>query len=165
MRILRYLVVCVLLGSILLIAESKKPADYPLRLHIFNRSETTFYHNRLVDETKGEGRANLFENGEPHAIDFSFECPDKLMPSFGFETYPARWKKPNEVLVILVAEKGKTNKYFTCDLKTTVKDYAYVLMNGRLASEPPAKYKEWMLKHEYDPEHGKDQPLNLRPAQ
>lgn len=161
MRVLRPFVPCVLLASILGFAEGKHPADYPLRLHIFNRSETKFYHNRAVDETKGDGRANLFENGEPRAMDFSFECPERLMPSFGFETYPARWKKPNAELVILVAEKGKPNKYFTCDLKATVKDYAYVMVNGRLMSESPAKYKEWMTRHEYDPEHGKDRPVNL----
>lgn len=50
-------------------AESHNPADYPLRIHIFRRNETTFYHNRQAEETKGEGRANLFEGGAPKGID------------------------------------------------------------------------------------------------
>src|SRR5215469_8424265 len=75
-------------------AESKNVADYPLRLHIFGRNETNFYHNRAMDEAKGEGRANLFENGEARGVDFNFECSEKIKASFGFETYPAKWKKP-----------------------------------------------------------------------
>ena len=75
------------------IADSKDPADYPLRIHIFNLNQTTFFRNRAVDEARGEGRANLFENGEARGIDFSYDCLEKIHPSFGFETYPAKWKK------------------------------------------------------------------------
>ena len=79
-------------------AESKNPADYPLRVHIFRRNETTFYHNRQAEEAKGEGRANLFEGGEPKGIDFQFECDQKLQTSSGFETFPAKWRKQNAEL-------------------------------------------------------------------
>jgi hypothetical protein len=151
------------LGAISLSAESKNPSDYPLRIHIFSRSETTFYHNRFPDEARGEGRANLFENSEPRALDFSYDCSQKLKPSFGFETYPAKWKKPNEELVVLFPVFGKSNAYFTCNLKTRMKDYAYFMRNGQLSSEPSAQYKAWMLKHDYDPEHGKDTPTRLEP--
>ncbi len=61
-----------------------------MRLPIFNRSETNFYHNRLEEEAKGGGRANLCENSEPHGVDFSFECEQKLRSSVGYETYPAK---------------------------------------------------------------------------
>ena len=74
----------------LLIAESHNPADYPLRVHIFGRNQTTFYHYRQADEAKGEGRANLFENGEAKGMDFSFECDHRLQTSSGFETFPAK---------------------------------------------------------------------------
>src|SRR5512133_1481157 len=70
-------------------ADSKNPADYPLRLHIFTATGMTFYHNRVPDETRGDGRANLFENGEARGADISFICSEKVKPSFGFETYPA----------------------------------------------------------------------------
>src|SRR5690349_10512305 len=83
----------VLIFSLPLFADSKNPADYPLRLHIFHASGTTFFHNRVPEEVRGDGRANLFEYGEPRAVDFSFVCPQKVQPSFGFETYPAKWKK------------------------------------------------------------------------
>ena len=146
------------------IAESKNPADYPLRLHIFNRSETNFFHNRLEEEAKGDGRANLFENGEPHAVDFSFDCEQKLRSSFGFETYPAKWHKQGRELTVLLPVFGKTGSYWTCNLKTDVKDFAYTSHNGGMSSEPVAQYKDWMVKHDYDPEHGKEMPVKVQGA-
>jgi hypothetical protein len=164
MRFCRTVLPALLLVPVVLFAESKNPADYPLRVHIFNRSETTFYHNHQAEEAKGEGRGNLFANGEPHGIDFSFECSEKLKASFGFETYPAKWKKPNQELVVLLPVFGKTGAYFTCNLKTDVKDFAYAAHNGSLRSEPVAEFKTWMTKHDYDPEHGKNMPVNAAPA-
>ncbi len=161
MRMLRPVALCLLLVPSALAGESKNPADYPLRIHIFNRSETTFYHHRQEEEAKGEGRANLFANGEPHGVDFSFECSEKLKSSFGYETYPAKWKKPNQTLVVLLPVFGKTGSYFTCDLKTDVKDFAYMSHNGNMQSEPIAEFKAWMAKHDYDPEHGKNTPVKL----
>ena len=136
-------------------AESHNPADYPLRVHIFRRSETTFYHHRVEEEAKGEGKANLFENSEPKGIDFEFECDNKLQTSSGGETFPARWKKPGEELIILQPRFG-SGGYSTCTLKVIVKDYAYYSHAGSLSTEPIAAFKQWMLKHDYDPEHGKN---------
>jgi hypothetical protein len=144
-------------------AQSKNPADYPVRVLIFSRNETTFYHNRYADEAKGEGRLNLFAAGEVHGVDFSFDCPEKLKDSFGYSTYPAKWKKPDKELTVLLPVFGKTGSYFTCTLKTDVKAFAYTRHNGQLVSEPSDAYKAWMVKHEYDPEHGKDMPVKTEP--
>jgi hypothetical protein len=57
-------------------AESKNPADYPLRVHVFGRDQTTFYHNRFAEESKGDGRANLFANNGVRGIDFSYDCSE-----------------------------------------------------------------------------------------
>ncbi len=154
---------CIFAASLTARADSKNPADYPLRIHIFDRSETSFYHNRSIDEAKGDGRANLFAGGEVHAVDFSFDCSEKIKASLGFETYPAKWKKPGRELVVLMPVFGKTGAYFTCDLKTDVKDFAYNMHNG-LHPEPAAEWKAWMLKYDYDPEHGKNTPRRLDPA-
>ncbi len=166
MRLVR---ACVLVGVVVGAAatgwaESKNVADYPLRLHIFSRNETTFYHHEWVDDTKGEGRANLFENGEVRGIDFNFECSEKLKASFGYETYPAKWKKPGKQLTVLFPEFGKTGRYFTCTVDTDVKDFAYLAHDGRMGSEPVADFKRWMVNHDYDPEHGKDVPKKTQPA-
>ena len=144
------------------IAESKNPNDYPLRLHVYNPSETTFYHNRLQEEAKGDGRANLFENGEVHAVEYSFDCSEKVRSSFGYETYPAKWHKPQQELTVLMPVFGKAGSYFTCNFKTNVKDYAYWSRDGRMGSESPAEFKAWMVKHDYDPEHGKNMPVKLQ---
>jgi hypothetical protein len=145
-------------------AESKSMADYPLRIHIFKRSETSFYHRRYMEEAKGEGRANLFENGEARGIDFNFDCDQKLKDSFGYETYPARWHKPGKELTVLLPVFGKTGQYFTCNVKTDVKDFAYMEHNGRMSSEPVPEFKQWMVKHDYDPEHGKNEPTKMAPG-
>lgn len=149
---------------VLACAESHNPADYPLRVHIFGRNQTTFYHDRQAEESKGEGRANLFENGEPKGLDFQYECDHRLQTSSGFETFPAKWKKPGAELVVLVPEFGKPGSYDTCKFKVMVKDFTYFMRNGQLGSEPTAVFKQWMVKHEYDPEHGKNTPVAAAPA-
>ena len=138
-------------------AESHNPADYPLRIHIYRRDQTTFYHYHQTEDAKGEGRANLFERGEPKGIDFQFECDTKLQTSSGYETFPAKWRKPGQELVILQQQFGKTS-YDTCRLKILVKDFVYVSHSGNLTTEPVDVFKQWMTKHDYDPEHGKDTP-------
>ncbi len=161
MRFAVALCISLALLSAIVYAESKKPADYPLRIHIFNRSEMNFLHNRAVEETKGDGRANLFENSEPHAVDFTFDCDQKLRVSFGYETYMAKWKKPGQELVLLIPVFGKTGAFFTCNLKTDVQDFAYATRDSKMTKEPADAYKKWMVNHDYDPEHGKDMPKNL----
>jgi hypothetical protein len=145
------------------LAESRNAADYPLRIHIYRRNETTFYHNRQAEEARGEGRANLFESGEPKGVDFQFECDVKLQTSSGFETFPAKWKKAGQELVILQPRFGRSG-FDTCRLKVMMKDFVYVAHNGNLSSEPSEVFKQWMTQHEYDPEHGKDTPVRLAPA-
>jgi len=71
-------------------AQNKKISDYPLRVHIFRRTETTFYHRQVAEAAKGEGRANLFENGQARGMDFQFNCANRLQTSSGFETFTAR---------------------------------------------------------------------------
>jgi len=146
-----------------LIAESKNPADYPLRFHIYGLNQTTFYQNRSAEEAKGEGRGDLFEGGEAKGVDFSYECSEKLKTSFGFESYPAKWHKPGKEITVLLPVFGKTGSFFTCNLKTDVKDFAYAMRNGGLISVPVASYKEWMVKHDFDPEHGKNTPTQTEP--
>jgi hypothetical protein len=162
-RFPKLLCLSVCLAATIVQAESKNPADYPLRVHIFGRSQTTFYHNRYAEEAKGDGRANLFENGEARGVDFSFDCSEKLRASFGYETYPAKWKKPGRELAVLMPVFGKSGSYFTCDFKTDVKDFAYASGNNGMQSEPVAEFKTWMVNHDYDPEHGKNMPIKVQP--
>lgn len=158
------LAVAVVLTTAICAGQSKKLAEYPLRVHIFRRNQTTFYRMRVTQAAQGEGRANLFENGQPRGMDFQFDCGNRLQTSSGFETYPAKWKKPNQELEVLLPEFGKPDKYNKCKFKVEMKDFAYVLHNGMLGTEPSDRFKEWMVKHNYDPEHGKSVPTLNPPS-
>jgi hypothetical protein len=115
-RVANLLSLCLLL-PVALQAETKNPADYPLRVHVLGRNEVTFYSHRYAEEAKGEGRANLFENGEARGVDFTFDCSEKLKASLAYDTYPAKWKKPGQELTVLLPVFGRSNTYFTCNFK------------------------------------------------
>jgi hypothetical protein len=145
--------------------ESKSSADYPLRIRVYSKDAVNAYYFTTVQEQKGEGRANLFEENDVHGVDFNYSCSEKLPNSFGYETYPARWKKQGKVLTVLVPVMGKVNTFNTCDLNVALRDTVYKRTNGKMGEEPAARYKTWMVKHDYDPVHGKNTPMNLSAAE
>lgn len=161
-----------ILSSVAL-AGGRNLADYPLRVHIFQFNGFSHYYragggaSSSLNDVDGEGRANLYENGQPRGVDFSYHCTERLMVSPGFETYPARWKKAGRELEILMPVLGgKPGEMNSCELKVAVKaDSAYIRHNGLLSEEPASVFKEWMVKHEYDPEHGQNEPVNLNQPQ
>ena len=73
----------------------------------------------------------------------------------------ARWRKPGKQLTVLLPVFGKQDKFFTCDFDTDVKETAYLMHDGHLGEEPAADFKAWMVKHDYDPEHGKGTPAHV----
>jgi hypothetical protein len=138
---------------------SHNPADYPLRVHIYSHNGVSHYSgyggSHSLEGVDGEGRANLYENSQPRAFDFHYECEERLMNSGGYDTLPARWKKPNEELEVLILVTGKT-----CKFHVAMQDgIAYHNHNGKFGEEPAEKYKAWMDKVQYDPEHGKNVPI------
>ena len=161
MRKLLLLAGCLLMSAVNLTAKPNA-ADYPLRVHVFGFNGTEHYHGQSLDQVDGEGRANLYENSDPKGFDFNYSCGNRLRVSAGFETYPARWKKPGQTLEILLPEFGKPNAVESCELKVIMKDKAYFRRNGLLGEEPAAAFKDWMLKHKYDPEHGLNEPIRVQ---
>ena len=160
------LAACLLLSSALL-AGSRDPAEFPLRVHIYQFNSYSHYYSptKSLDVVDGEGRANLFENGEPRGFDFKYRCGERLRGNAGYETYLAKWKKSGKELQILLPQFGKQNSYDTCDLEVLMKtDTVYHRHNGLLGEEQAAKYKQWMEKVLYDPEHGRNEPVELAPA-
>jgi len=150
--------------STAVLAGGHDPAQYPLRVHVFQfNSHSHYYEQRTLERVDGEGRANLYENGQPRGFDFSYLCYERLRVSAGFETYMARWKKQDRVLEILLPVFGKPGATDACELKVDMKDAAYFRHNGGLDEEPAAKFKEWMDRHQYDPEHGKNEPVQVAP--
>jgi hypothetical protein len=155
--------VCLLLSTEALAARNL--AEYPLRVHILRFNGVSHYAFRTMDYVDGEGRANLFENGEPRGFDFKYRCGERLRGNAGYETYPAKWKKPGRELEILLPQFGKPDSYDSCDLDVLMKtDVIYRSNNGVLREDSAAKFKEWMQKHQYDPEHGKNEPVTSTPA-
>lgn len=142
------------------LAGGPNPADYTLRVQVFQANSHSHYRERLLDYVDGEGRANLFENGQPRGFDFSYRCGQRLMTSAAYETYPARWRKPGKEIEILLPVMGKPGAGRSCGLKVAMKEGAYYRHNGALEEEPAAAFKAWMEKHQYDPERGKNEPVN-----
>ena len=142
------------------LAASDSPADYPLRVHVYEQK----WNKHPNGSADGDGRANLFEHGQPRALDYTFNCAELFRASMGWETYPAKWRKKDGELDLLVPVMGKPGAHSVCTLKVVMKDAAYYKRNGQLNEEPAAVFKEWMEKHQYDPEHGKNQPTGLSPS-
>jgi hypothetical protein len=140
-------------------------ADFPLRVHIYQNSQHSHYRGQVLTAVEGMGRANLYEGGQPRGFDFTFLCGERVMTSSGYETYLARWKRKNQSLEIFVPEIGKPGSGHTCELKADIKDFAYYRHSGSINTEPAETFKQWMEKHQYDPEHGKEEPVNIESAQ
>lgn len=144
-------------------AGGRSAADYPLRVHVFQHNSHSHYYHQLLDSVDGEGRANLFENGQPRGFDYSYRCGERIRNSPGYETYLARWKKQDQVIEILMPKLGKPGAMESCELRVEMKDFAYYRHDGNVDTEPQAAFKEWMEKYQYDPEHGKNEPIMAAP--
>ena len=136
--------------------------NYPLRVHIMRFTEQS-RHNReaksmseMPDYVDGMGVADLFENGEPRGFQFSYSCIGGLKASSGYGNFPARWKKKDRTLEVLLPETGKPWNLESCELHTAMRPgLVFYWKNGSVAEEAAAVLKDWMVKHQYDPE--KDQ--------
>jgi len=157
------LAACLLLSPAVL-AGGHKASDFPLRVHIFEHNSHSHYSHRMLDYVDGEGRANLYENGVPRGFEYGYRCMERLRNSDGYETFMARWKKPGKTLEILQPVFGKPDAAETCELSVEMKETAYYKKGGALGEESPEIFKEWMVKHEYDPEHGKNEPVSPAPG-
>ena len=172
LRPLSVMAACFLLISPVF-AGKFKPADFPLRVHIVARNGVRHYSrlgggvNSSLDAVDGLGTGNLFEKGEPRGFEFNYSCSQPITPQTAYETFLARWKKQDRVLEIqMPVMGGKADDMNSCELKVNMKpDTAYIRHNGEIEEEPAATFKQWMEKHQYDPEHGMNMPVNLQPAQ
>jgi len=150
---------CFLFSAVAL-AGGYRAAEFPLRVHIYTHNGYSHYSHQMLDYVDGEGRANLFENGEPRGFVYGYRCGERLRNSDGFETYMARWKKKDRTMEILQPVLGKPNAANTCELKVEMKDgIAYHRRNGMLGEVQAEDLKAWMVKHKYDPEHGLNEPV------
>jgi hypothetical protein len=159
------LAVCVAVSTPALAA--RHDADgYPLRVHILkfashprntpngaNRSDSPDYMD-------GMGVADLFENGDPQGFTFSYSCIDGIKASGGYGTFPARWKKKDKTIEVLIPETGKPQNLETCELHTEMRPgLVFYWRDGTVAQEAATILKQWMTSHHYDPENGRVDPI------
>jgi hypothetical protein len=152
-------------------AGGPDPADFPLRVHIFKfasqprQSKEAKKMSDDLDYVDGQGVADLFEGGLPTGFQFTYSCIEDVRESGGYGTFPARWKKKGKTLVVLVPEAGKSWNMEACELHVEMRPgVAYYLRGDELSAEGSAVFKEWMDKHQYDPENGKDEPIPPDPG-
>ncbi len=175
-RIFRYfqsrlLVIPLILGAGLaspLCAAGPSPGKYPLRVYIFNIGSRPIHGHEpkhpsdMPDYLSGSGQADFFEGGEPHAFQFTFNCTAGMIVSAGYVTFPARWRKRDKTLEMLLPQKGSLDSFEPCDLQVElVPNLAYFWKNGALAAGPAGPLMDWMKKHHFDPESGSDEPMLL----
>ena len=148
------------------LASGPNPDNYPLRVHVLkyvSRSSPNRGGKNLSgmqDFIDGQGVADLFENGEPRGFEFTSSCTEPPIASSGYGSFPARWKKREKTLEILLPETGKPWNWVSCDLRTEMAEgVVFYWKNGSLAVEAAKALKEWMVKHQYNPEQGKDEPI------
>jgi hypothetical protein len=149
-------------------ASKPDPDDFPLRVHIMKFITQAAPRRQKTDISgvpqfsEGRGVADLFENSTPAGFQFDFSCTDAIAASSGYGTYPARWKKQDRTLEILIPETGKPWNLDTCDLRTTMRPgLAFIWKNGNISEEAATALKDWMVKHKYDPEKGYVDPIQL----
>jgi hypothetical protein len=156
---------CLALSTVAL-AGKPEEAKYPLRVHIF-RYVVQPSHSRdfknpsgMAEYVTGMGQADLFENGNPRGIQFRYSCTVPMIASGGHETFPARWKKKDKTLEILLPRAGKPWDQDGCDLQTEVRTgLVYYWKDGAVAEESDALLKAWMVQHKFDPENGSQEPV------
>ena len=143
-------------------AATRDPADYPLRVHILKNvsqsrhsREGKGFKSDNPDYLDGQGVADLFENSQPTGFSFSYSCVDPLESSEGYGTYPARWKKWGKSIEILIPQAGKPWNLETCVLQAEMRTgLVFYWKAGHIVEEGSAVFKDWMVKHQYDPEKG-----------
>jgi hypothetical protein len=170
---MRCVFICILCGlmaglavSTTALAGGPDPANYPLRVHIMKFTSQPRHPREgkrqfdAPDYVDGMGVADLFENGEPRGFKFSYSCIGGMKASGGYGNFPARWKNKDRTLEILLPETGKPWNLDSCSLQSEMRTgLVFYWKNGVLAEESAAILKDWMVKHQYDPEKDKDDPV------
>ena len=179
---MRRIFICTLCGlavwlsvSTGVMARGPNPDDYPLRVHILKNLVRPDANNayaaknpaNMADFIAGQGAADLFENGQPRGFMYTYSCMVPLRASEGYASYPARWKKKEKTLEILMPISGKPWDSEACNLQVAMRPgfaYFWNTDDDSVVEESAAKFKDWMLKHGYDPEKDMDLPTDVTPA-
>jgi hypothetical protein len=140
-------------------AGTRNPEDYPLQVHVYSRHVS---HDKKFAAWYGEGKANLVEGSQIHAIDFSYRCGFKLEDNDEGESFNARWLKPGLKLQILTGVYGSDRRTEVCDFDVAVKEFVYAREHGHIVQLTPAEYAQ---RSQAAQEHAQAvQPTDLDPS-
>ena len=124
-----------LFASVLMMARTKDPSLYPLRVNII---ET--HWNYTGYGVNGYGHGDIAEGDSLHGFDYTFLCDAPFNATQGPSVYQARWKKEGTRLVILTVEIGNESKRRECELKTTLVNMVYSAQDGHMVTYTRPQY-------------------------
>jgi len=145
------LILIVLLSPALVFA-AKDTSDYPLRIELLDNTWTWYRPYPVRDPAnivyRVTGRGNIGDGSTTHAFDFNYECFTHARVTLENQFYPAKWKKPQHELELLVPDIGKEGKYKACEVRTTLRDGVYVKSGSTLVEISQEDYAARSAQHD-----------------
>jgi len=142
----RSLLIVVLLLLSLSLFAAKKPANYPLKVYIFQINWGS--HNVRYNEYRATGRGNVWEGDSVHGFDFTYDCSFPVRMTARNQPYPAKWRKQQLRLDLLADKIGSNDKYQECELQTTVHDGVYVVNERSISEVSQEEFKKVRAERE-----------------
>jgi hypothetical protein len=102
-------------AALLLFAMAPNPVDYTARVHFKQVHSQIAYEGRTetINSVHAEGFGRIEEPGKPtQRFEFSFNNCNRPNPNP--DGFPARWKSPKEIHILIPAKDGKPDD---CTLK------------------------------------------------
>lgn len=128
-------------------AATRNPDDYPLLVHIYDKHQHHVQQTRHFYTYIGNGRGNITEGDQIHAMEYNFDCVDSFLTSEAGEDYPAKWKKPGLSLELLMGVIGSDTKTRTCVLQVALKDYIFTKSKGKIVQISQQQYLATQSAH------------------
>ncbi len=125
--------------------SAKDLNDYPLRVEIIWKHWEVY--NLAPGSTipsfvhKVNGHGNIHDGSAAQGFDFEYQGSPNLGAAAPNEIFPARWKKPQQELELLLPDVGHQGKYFTCELETLVRKGVYVRSSQGVVEISQEDYK------------------------
>lgn len=124
----------------------KDPANYPLKVHIFQVAWGS--HIPRFNEYRATGRGNVWDGDSVHAFDFTYDCSFPVRRTARNQPYLGKWKKQQVRLELLATKIGTNDKYQECELQTTLRAGVYVVGDGNISEVSQEEFKKVKAQRE-----------------
>jgi hypothetical protein len=136
----------VLLLLPLLVFAGKDPANYPLKVYIFQVAWGS--HNVRYNNYRATGRGNIWDGETVHGFDFTYDCSFPVRRTARNQPYLAKWKKGQVRLDLLAARIGANEKFEECELQTRVVTGVYVVSENSISELSQDEFKKRRAEQE-----------------